>query len=343
MGSLQNAMTGFAVAAQKQMEDKVHRQKKKVIVLAGPTAVGKTALSLQLAEYLGGEIVSADSMQVYKGMDIGTAKPTLQERKRIVHYMIDCRDVDQAINVVDFCLEALECCQNIVARELIPIIVGGSGFYLQSLLFGVPQGPPSVPKVRASIEKELSEIGIDALFEKLRKMDPKYAATITCRDRQKIVRALEIMQITGKLVSRFAWNVGNKTAPFDFRCWCLSRPKEILWERIEKRCHQMIDEGLLEEVEQLEKSGLLENPSAAQAIGYKQALEYLHSDQSPASYQHFLESFVRHSRKYAKRQLSWFKKERAFRFLNLEMHDPEIAMEIIRQDFEAIGPDLPCP
>ena len=243
-------------------------------------------------------------------------------------------NIKDEFNVVDFYYEARQCCRDILGRDGVPIIVGGSGFYIHSFLYGPPSGPPSVPEVRNAIEKEFDELGADAMFQRLRALDPQYASSITKHDRQKIVRALEIMTLGGKRVSELSWKGRRKPKNFDFRCWFLYRPRDKLYQRIEERCDQMLDEGFLEEVKKMKELGLEENSSASQAIGYRQALQYLQTNQTEEDYEAFAQSFKRSSCKYAKRQFTWFRKEPLFRWLDLDMHDPEIAADMIRQDYE---------
>jgi len=332
---IERIFLGFTIEAQKQLTSNLQKSKKKIIVIAGPTACGKSSLAMSLAQSHAGEIISADSMQVYRGMDIGTAKATKEERELVKHHLIDIRDIKENFNVVDFYYEARHCCQAVLARENIPLIVGGSGFYLHSLLFGPPSGPPSVPELRSALEKEGEEIGFECLYERLFQLDPQYASTITNHDKQKIVRALEIITLTGKKVSKLSWKGRRKPQNYDFRCWFLHRPRELLYHRIENRCDQMIANGLLDEVRLLDERGLRQNTSAVQAIGYRQAIEFLDSKQSKEDYRKFVENFKQASRNYAKRQFTWFRREPLFRWLDLDMHDPEVAMEMIRQDYES--------
>lgn len=332
---IERIFLGFTVEAQKQLTSNFQKSRKKVIIIAGPTACGKSALAMSLAELNSGEIISADSMQVYRGMDIGTAKATKEERERVPHHLIDIRDVNESFNVVDFYYEARHCCQIAFGHENIPLVVGGSGFYLHSLIYGPPSGPPSVPELRKSLEEEAENLGSEFLYEKLKQLDPQYASTITKHDAQKIVRALEIIALTGKKVSKLSWKGRRKPQNYDFRCWFLHRPREVLHKRIEDRCDRMILDGLLEEVKCLDKLGLRQNTSAMQAIGYRQALEFLDSKQTKEDYKKFVETFKQASRKYAKRQFTWFRQEPLFRWLDLDMHDPEVAMEMIRQDYES--------
>lgn len=332
---IERIFSGFAIEAQKQIPGVLPKPKKKVIVLAGPTGCGKSDLAMELAKYVNGEIISADSMQIYRGMDIGTAKPTIAEREQIPHHLIDIRNVTEPFNVVDFYYEARHCCQIVHSLDKVPIVVGGAGFYIHSLLYGPPSGPPSVPELRKSLEEELERLGSDALFERLKSLDPQYANTITKHDKQKIVRALEIITLTGKLVSTLSWKGRRKPQNYDFRCWFLHRPREQLYHRIEKRCDKMINAGFIEEVERMIGEGLKTNHSAAQAIGYRQGIEYVESARTKEDYRHFVDTFKQASRNYAKRQRTWFGKEPMFNWVDMDLHDPEVVMDMISQDYNA--------
>lgn len=310
-------------------------RRKKVIVIAGPTAVGKTEISLQISQVIGGEVISADSMQVYRGMDIGTAKPTFEARQKVIHHLIDSRDLDENYNVVDFYREATQALKEIFSRERVPIVVGGTGFYLRALLHGPPSGPPSVKEVRKQLQEEMDRSGADALHQRLMQFDPEYAKTITPGDRHKIVRALEIITLTNQRVSNFLPAFHHEEfVACDFRCWFLYLPNEVLYDRIEKRCDEMLKRGLVDEVKQLIKEGLQDNHTACQAIGYKQCLEFLQTRQTQADYDAFVQAFKQASRRYAKRQYTWFRKQPLFRWLNLSTLTQETVTEIIIQDFE---------
>lgn len=310
------------------------QRKKRVLVIAGPTAAGKTALSLSLAQAIGGEILSADSAQVYRGMDIGTAKATPEERALIAHHLIDIRDVDQPFNVAEFHKCAQDSFREILARDNVPIVVGGSGFYIHVLLYGPPAGPPSVREVREQIERQMKELGAEVLYERVQMLDPDYAATISEKDRHKIVRALEIMALSERRVSEFQRPKDNPLQDYDFRCWFLYYPRERLYSRIEMRCDEMLRNGFLQEVRELDQKGLRKNSSAAQAIGYRQALEFLDSPQTEADRERFIAQFKKATRHYAKRQFTWFRKEPLFRWLNIEEHPADRLKELILQDFE---------
>lgn len=286
-----------------------------VIIIAGPTAVGKSAFAMQAAKLFSGEIISADSVQVYRGMDVGTAKPSLQDRKEVVHHLVDLVPVTEPLNMAVFGELAKEAIYSTLARGKVPIVVGGSGFYLRSLMRGSPPGPSADPFVRAHIEEELERLGTGVLYANLQKLDPCYAATISCADRQKIVRAFEIMILSQKKVSDHKW---QENSPFRFCPFFFVRDREVMYRRIEQRCDMMLQQGLLQEVQYLLKDGLLENPSAASAIGYRQCLEFLKSDQTPEAVKNFIVQFKQVSRRYAKRQLTWFKKEPQFAWLDLD-------------------------
>ncbi len=330
---LRRLFSHYSLTEKERVPEKTRR--KKVIVIAGPTAVGKTEVSLQIAQVIGGEVISADSMQVYRGMDIGTAKPTLEMRQEVIHHLIDSRDLDENYNVVDFYREATQALKEIFARERVPIVTGGTGFYLRALLHGPPSGPPSVKEVRKQLQGEMDSKGATILHEKLKKLDPEYAKTITPNDRHKIIRALEIITVTNQRVSNFlpAFHHEDYVA-CDFRCWFLYLPNEVLYDRIEKRCDEMLERGLIAEVKSLVDEGLPQNHTASQAIGYKQCLEFLQTEQREEDLVAFVRAFKQASRRYAKRQYTWFRKQPLFRWLNLASLSKETVTEIIIQDFE---------
>jgi tRNA dimethylallyltransferase len=326
---------GSILPLEKKIKDVSGLKPQKIILLAGPTACGKSALSLILAEILKGEIISADSMQVYRGMDIGTAKVSQEDQAHIPHYMIDIRRIQESFNVVDFYFEARQCIDSILARGKVPIVVGGSGFYFRALLYGPPSGPPSISDVRESLEEELNRLGNEAMYQRLKEADPAYAATITPNDRQKVIRALEIVTLTGEKVSKNQWSRAKPLHEYAFHSWFIYRPREVLYPSIDARCEHMLETGLIDEVKRLEKQGLRMNPSASQAIGYRQCLDFLQTSQSEQEYKKFVRQFKTASRHYAKRQFTWFRKEPLFNWLNVDVHDLEIAAEMIAQEFNS--------
>ena len=307
---------------------------KKVIVISGPTASGKSELGLMLAKQLGGEIISADSMQVYRGMDVGTAKVTLKEQAGVPHHLIDVCEVGDPFTVVNFFHAARQCICEIRARRKVPIVVGGTGFYLRALLYGPPSGPASIPQLRQALEKEMENMGPEVLYDHLKQLDPEYSKKITCNDKQKIVRALEIITLSGGPVSALPWARREKPLDYDYRCWFVYRPREILYQRIEERCDYMVEQGLIDEVSKLDAMGLRDNQTASQAIGYRQTLQYLDSEKTDEDFKLYIKNFKTASRRYAKRQFTWFKKEKEFRWLNIDVHDLEIAADFIMQDFK---------
>jgi tRNA dimethylallyltransferase len=322
----------FQVQKEKVKEGKPRR--KRALVLAGPTGVGKSEMALQLAHKIGGEIISADSMQVYRGASLGTSKPTLEEQLLIPHHLVDIKDLNQTFNVVEFYHEAVSALEKIYARGKIPLVVGGSGFYIHTLLYGPPSGPDPDPYLRQRLEEEMEELGPTLLYERLLKADPEYARRVTSGDRHKIMRALEILELSGKKVSEIPQAPPKPPHDFLFRCWFLNRPRAALYERIDRRCERMVEQGLLEEIESLIPRGLTQNPLVSQAIGYRQGLAYLETDRSHDAYVAFMETFKQATRRYAKRQLTWFRREPNFHWLDLETHDKETAVDILLHDFE---------
>jgi tRNA dimethylallyltransferase len=309
-------------------------QKPKVIVISGPTAVGKSDLAIEVSKALGGEIISADSMQIYRGMDIGTAKVTIAQREKVPHHLIDIRDITEKFNVVDFYFEAHQAIQAVLSKGAVPVVVGGTGFYIRALIYGPPSGPPSIDDVRKKIELQMDELGPDVMYDKLKALDEDYASSITVNDRQKIVRAFEIISITSQKVSSFSKQFSHNMLSYDFRCWFLFKSKEALYRSIEERCDAMISLGLIEEVKLLQSRGLARNSTACQAIGYRQCLDFLATEGTEKDRQDFIQAFKQASRRYAKRQFTWFRKEPLFRWLDAEKISIEHAVEVIVQDFE---------
>lgn len=297
--------------------------KKKVICIAGPTCVGKTALSLMLAKAIPSEIVSADAMQVYRNMNIGTAKITRNQMQGVPHHVIDIRDVANCYNVAEFYKDAMKAIKDIHAKGKTPIIVGGNGFYIRSLLFGPPEGPPSQKELREELTEHLEKRGPEFMFEKLNEFDPEYAKTITPLDSHKILRALEIIALTSKKVSDIHIPCADD-APKDieFHCYFLFQERAKLYARIEQRCEEMMQEGLIEEVEKLLSLGITNNPSASASIGYRQVIEYLQLGKSKDTLDECIKAFKTASRRYAKRQFTWFNAQPMFTHLDIDIVAP---------------------
>ena len=308
--------------------------KKKCLVLSGPTGVGKSAISLEIAKMIGGEIISCDSMQVYRGMDIGTAKVSLFEQEEVVHHLIDVCDVSNNFNVVEYIKRARDVFNQIIARGRIPILVGGTGFYIRSFLYGPPQGPARDEITRQRLQEDCDKFGPEMLYEKLQKLDPEYAKTITRSDQQKIIRALEIMMISKKRVSDH--KIEKQTfidSDIDYRCWFLYYPRDILYERAERRCELMLEAGFVEEVEDLIEKGLCDNESTARAIGYRQCIDYLNKGKRKEDWDIFVTDFKQATRRYIKRQFTWFRSEEAFHWLNFSKMDKAGICKLILDDF----------
>ncbi len=336
--ALEKVLQSIAISVQEQLENIFIPTSRRAILIAGPTGAGKTELSLQLAEMLGGEIVSCDSVQVYREMDIGTAKVSKQEQARVPHHLIDIRDITDPFNVVDFYEAAKAACLDIFIRGKVPIVVGGTGFYFHTLLYGPPRGPPANAELRAKLAQDLEKFGIELLYEKLEEFDPQYAKTITKGDAHKIVRALEIIEYTGKPVSAFEWKEKKEEGYFDFRAWFVFKPRELLYPILEARCDEMLKNGLLEEVVKLDRAGIRKNSTASQAIGYKQSLDFLDTAQTADDYNRFVEGFKTATRHLAKRQFTWFRKEAHFEWLDLSKTSSTQAIELIARDYEKGGP-----
>jgi len=310
------------------------RRPRKLIVLSGPTATGKSRMAIELAQHLGGEIISADSVQVYRGMDVGTAKVTYDERLAAPHHLIDICDLSEPFNVSKYYDMATQTIDAIFDRGGVPIVVGGTGFYIHALIYGPPMGPPSVPEVRKELEEQMEKFGHEALYDHLQKCDPLYAKTITPGDRNKIIRALEIIKLSKRPVSDFKLvSPSHSEKNYDFHCSFIHYPRETTYQRIEMRCDEMVAGGLIDEVKRLMKEGLEENSSAAQAIGYRQVLDFIHSGE--ADFAGFVAAFKQASRRYAKRQFTWFRREPLFTWFDLEDLGYEAVIQQIIDEFES--------
>ncbi len=279
----------------------------KVIVIAGPTASGKTGLSIELAKLYNGEIVSADSMQIYRRMDIGTAKATAAEQAQAVHHMIDVCDPDEDYSVSRYVEEAEMCCRDIIARGKMPIICGGTGLYIDSLLSGrdFAQKDDS-SELRARLGEEYDRLGGEELLQRLSQVDPERAARLHASDKRRIVRALEIFELTGMTITEH--DTATKALPprFEAKTILLNfKDRQDLYDRINLRVDLMAEQGLFEEVEALLNSGLSDECTAMQAIGYKEAVSALRGE---ISREEALEQIKMGSRRYAKRQLTWFRR-----------------------------------
>jgi tRNA dimethylallyltransferase len=277
--------------------------KKTVIAIVGPTAVGKTSLSIQLAKRLNGEIISGDSMQVYRGMDIGTAKVRHEEMEGIPHHLIDIKDPDEDYTVADFKEQAAEKIEEITANGRLPIIAGGSGLYIQAALYdyNFPELPRDEERTDA-LTKEAREVGIDRIYQRLSEVDPLQAKKIHPNNHRRVIRALEIYETTGK--TKTDWEKEQSIeSPYRVILIGLDMERELLYEQISHRVDDMMDNGLLEEVAHLLEKGYRDT-QAMKAIGYKEFIPYF---ANRLGLEDAVSNLKQNSRRYAKRQLTWFR------------------------------------
>ena len=291
-------------------------EKKPLIILAGPTASGKSELSLRLAKDLSGEIVSADSMQVYRGMDIGSAKLPMSQRRGIPHHLLDICDPEEDYNVVRFQKEARKAMAGIYERGHVPILVGGTGFYIQAVLYDIDFTEQEEDgALREELERKAREEGPEALHKELARLDPEAALAIHPNNIKRVVRAMEFALKTGERISVHNETERQKESPYRFAFFVLNRPRQELYERIDQRVDEMMEEGLLSEVQALYERGFQPDQVSMQGLGYKQLLQYFTGSLSleEAVYQ-----IKRDTRHFAKRQLTWFKRERDTIWVNRE-------------------------
>jgi tRNA dimethylallyltransferase len=290
------------------------------LVLTGPTGSGKTGLGVELAERLGAEIVSMDSMALYRGMDIGTAKPVPKERRRVPHHLIDVLDPWESASVAWWLERAAACCRDIESRGQRVLFVGGTPLYLKALLYGLFDGPAADPEVRQRLTEEAERLGRQALHDRLGRFDPITAARLHPNDLRRVVRALEVWELTGRPIS--AWQqqscvVGDNSRPASDhgrrttdQVLCLELPRAELYDRINARVRRMIDDGLVDEVQALRGLPQPLSKQAAQALGYKEMFDHL---DGRATLEQSVVRIQTRSRNLAKRQLTWFRQLRACR------------------------------
>lgn len=282
-------------------------QKRPLIILAGPTAVGKTDLSIALAKRIHGQIISADSMQVYKGMDIGTAKITRDEMQGIPHYLIDVLEPTEDFNVVTFQQMAKDAMEKIYAAGDIPILVGGTGFYIQALLYDIDfEENNSDTSIREKYQKIAKEQGADYLHEQLKLVDPRAAEEIHAHNVKRVIRALEFYKQTGRRISEHNEEQREKASPYEYAYYVLNDDRQKLYERIDKRVDLMMESGLVDEVKNLKEHGCTREMVSMQGLGYKEIFAYLEGEYS---YEEAVYVMKRDTRHFAKRQLTWFKRE----------------------------------
>ncbi len=287
-----------------------------LIIISGATAVGKTELSIKLAQMINGEIISADSMQVYKNFDIGTAKASADEMKGIKHYLIDELDADEEFSVYEFKIRAEKYIKQILSDGKIPIIVGGTGFYIQSVLYGIDfSEEESNTKYRQQLEAIAQEKGKAFLHDMLLQADPESARKIHENDIKRVIRALDYYHENNSPISEHNRMQQKKKAAYNYAYFVLNRDRQTIYDRINKRVDIMIRDGLIEEVNGLIASGISPDSIAMQGLGYKETVKYINGEITLERLSELIKSGTRH---FAKRQITWFKRERDVKWLNYE-------------------------
>ncbi|AEV68354.1 tRNA (adenosine(37)-N6)-dimethylallyltransferase MiaA [Acetivibrio clariflavus] len=297
-----------------------------VIVILGPTASGKTKLSIELAKDIDGEIVSADSMQIYKYMDIGTAKPTEEEKQGIKHHLIDEITPDEEFSVARFQQLAVKYIDDIINRGKVPIVCGGTGLYIDSLIYNIEFGDTICDwELRERLKKEALEKGNEYLHNKLKEIDPEAAEKIHMNNVKRVIRAIEVYTYTHKTISMLQKESRNNPSKYRFTVFGLTMGREKLYERINQRVDKMIEKGLVQEVKKLIEMGYDKSTIAMQGIGYKEILSYLRGE---TSFDEAVYLLKRNTRRYAKRQFTWFKRMEDVHWINLD--ETQDLQEIIK-------------
>lgn len=281
--------------------------KPKVIVICGPTASGKTALSIELAKKINGEIISCDSMQIYKNMNIGTAKPSKEEMQGIKHYLLDFVEPNQRYSVAEFKKDAEIAIEEILSKGKTPIVVGGTGLYVDSLIYGIEYQDIKLDEnYRHQLEERAKKEGLQTLYDEAKKIDAQAMEKISPNDQKRILRVLEIYKATGKNKTEQEMESRKNGVKYDYKVFAINMDREKLYERINKRVDIMIEHGLIQEVEDLLKK-YDDFPTAMQGLGYKEVVEYLHG---MTTRDEMIEKIKMETRRYAKRQITWFKKNK---------------------------------
>lgn len=307
--------------------------KEPLIVLTGPTASGKTALSIELAKAIGGEIISADSMQVYRQMDIGTAKIRSEEMEGIPHYLVDVLEPDDPFNVVVFQQMAKAAMKKIRENGHIPIIVGGTGFYIQAILNDIDFKENEDDGYRSHLEAmAASDGGPERLYEMLKEVDPESTEKIHCHNTKRVIRALEYFHQTGQKISEHNEQESRKESPYNFAYFVLNRPREVLYERIDQRVDQMMEEGLVQEVRKLKDRGYDRSLVSMQGLGYKELVPAIRGD---ISLDEAVCTLKRDTRHFAKRQLTWFRREKDVCYLDKDIYkDTQQLLTVIKKELK---------
>ena len=282
-------------------------EKPKVIVICGPTASGKTKLSIEVAKLVNGEIVSADSMQIYKDMTIGTAKPTTEEMQGIKHYLLDFVPPEERYSVAQYKIDAKKAIKEILEKGKVPIIVGGTGLYVDSLIYEIEYNDIKLDEeYRKKLEEIAEKQGLEVLYKKAQEIDPQAMQKISANDKKRIMRVIEIYKATGKTKTEQEIESRKKPVEYDYKVFAINWERETLYQRINKRVDIMLEQGLIEEVKSILKK-YQKFPTAMQGLGYKEVVDYLDGKYTK---EEMIEKIKMETRRYAKRQLTWFRKNK---------------------------------
>ena len=301
----------------------------RLLCLLGPTAVGKTEIAIQLAQHLNAEIISVDSRQIYKQMDIGTAKPTPEEQQAARHHLIDCVDISQPFSVADYQSLADTAIADIQNRGKQVILVGGAGLYFRAVVDGLFEGPDADTALRERLEQEAAQRGVDVLHERLHACDPASAERIHPNNVVRVIRALEVYELTGTPMSEHQQQWHQENPRYPFIAFCLTMPRALLYQRIEQRVEVMLANGLIAEVESLLAAGYTRDSVALRSFGYKELIAYLDGH---CTYLEAVEQLKQNTRRFAKRQLTWFRKD-----TRIEWVDRNSTPNIVAHLLEKIG------
>jgi len=303
---------------------------KPVVVIVGPTAVGKSRIAVEVAKAFETEVLTADSRQVYRGMDVGTDKPASEERQAVPHRLIDLVDPDESFNAGLYRRQAIDEIERLCQDCRLPLVVGGTGLYVRTLLNGLCDAPPADPIVREALRQEAEDQGSDRLYARLVDVDPVIAARLHPRDESKVIRALEVYQLSGRRMSEFQQEHGFAERPFATLMIGLNRDRDMLYRRIEGRIDWQLAHGLIEETKRLLAQGYQRDSAAMKGLGYRQVAEHLAGEYDAAE---MVRRFKRDTRHFSKRQMTWFRKEPGIQWLMIEEPEsvPHTTARVIEQ------------
>jgi len=310
-----------------------------VVVMVGPTAVGKSRVAVEVAKAFETEVLTADSRQVYRGMDVGTDKPPPEERQGVPHRLIDLVNPDESFNTGLYRRQALDEIERLHRDRRLPLVVGGTGLYVRTLLKGLCEAPPADPLVRAALRQEAKGEGYDRLYARLVAVDPVAAARLHPRDESKVIRALEVYQLSGRRMSEFQQEHGFAERPFSALIIGLNRDRNVLYRRIEERIDWQLAHGLIEETKQLLAQGYQRDSAAMKGLGYRHVAEHLAGEYDVAE---LVRRFKLDTRHFSKRQMTWFRKEPGIQWLTIEesesaQHTAELVARQVDQFLTALG------